>query len=58
MSEHNLRYFGLAAYTALVGLFVGLDKIDVSDPTIAGALLAPIAVVITADIYKHRSDTK
>ncbi len=58
MSEHNLRYFGLAAYTGLVALFTGLDKIDVSDPTVAGALLAPIAIVITADIYKHRAETK
>ena len=58
MSEHNLRYFGLAAYTGLVALFTGLDKIDVSDPTVAAALLAPIAIVITADIYKHRAETK
>lgn len=58
MTEHNLRYFGLAAYTALVALFVGLDKVDISEPTIAAALLAPIALVITADIYKHRSDKK
>jgi len=57
MSEHNLRYYGLAAYAGLVALFVGLDKLDISDPTIAGAILAPIALVITADIYKHRADT-
>lgn len=56
MSEHNLRYFGLGAYSGLVALFVGLDKVDISDPTIAAALLAPIALVITADIYKHRTD--
>jgi len=57
MSEHNLRYYGLAAYTGLVALFVGLDKLDISDTTVAVAVLAPIAIVITADIYKHRADT-
>jgi len=56
MTEHNLRYYGLAAYVGLVALFVGLDKVDISDPAIAAGLLAPIAVVITADIYKHRDD--
>lgn len=57
MSEHNLRYFALLAYTGLAGLFVGLDKVDVSDPTIAIALLAPIAVILGADVVKHRNET-
>jgi hypothetical protein len=56
MTEHNLRYYGLAAYTGLVALFTGLDKIDISDPSVAAAVLAPIVIVITADIYKHKSN--
>jgi len=55
MTEHNLRYYALAAYTGLAALFVGLDKIDISDPTIAIAVLSPVAIVLGADIVKHRS---
>ena len=51
-----LRYLGLGLYSGLVALFVSIDKLDISDPTIAGAVLAPIALVITADIYKHKND--
>jgi len=57
MAEHNLRYFALAAYTGLAALFVGLDKIDISDPSIAIAVLAPIAVILGADVIKHRANT-
>jgi len=56
MTEHKLRYFGLGAYTALVALWTALDKIDLSDPTLALGLLAPIVVVITLDIYKNRNN--
>ena len=58
MAEHNLRYFALAAYTGLSALLIGLDKVDVTDPTVAIALLGPIAVVLGADIVKHRNTTK
>ncbi len=58
MSEHNLRYYALAAYTGLAALFVALDKIDISDPTIAIAVLSPVAVVLGADVIKHRAETK
>jgi len=53
----RLRYHALWAYTALVGLFVGLDKIPVDDLTSLGALLTPIAFVITADVIKNRNVT-
>jgi len=58
MSDNNgyLRYLGLGLYSGLAALFVALDKLDISDPTVAAAVLAPIALVITADIYKHKSD--
>ena len=52
----KLRYWGLGFYTGLVALFTALDKIDVSQPEEAGALLAPIALVVTADIYKHKNN--
>ncbi len=58
MSEHNLRYYALAAYTVLAGLFVALDKIDISDPTIAIAVLSPVAIVLGADVIKHKNITK
>ncbi len=58
MSDHNLRYYALGAYTLLAGLFVGLDKIDISDPTIAIAVLAPVAVILGADVIKHKDVLK
>jgi len=51
----NLRYFALGAYTGLVALFVALDKIDL-DVNTAIAVLAPIAILIGADVLKHRKD--
>ena len=51
----NLRYFALGAYTGLVALFVILDKIALDD-TSAIALLAPIAILVGADVLKHRND--
>lgn len=53
--DGNLRYYALGAYTGLLALFVLFDKIEL-DAMTAVAALAPIAVVITADIIKHRSD--
>lgn len=55
MTDGNLRYYGLAAYTGLVALFVALDKI-VFDQTTAIALLAPVAILIGADYVKHKND--
>lgn len=51
----NLRYYALGAYTGLLALFVVLDKIEL-DTTTAIAALAPIAVLIGADVVKHRKD--
>ncbi len=58
MSEHNLRYYALAAYTILAGLFVVLDKIDISDPTTAILVLSPVAVILGADVIKHKDSLK
>jgi hypothetical protein len=51
----RLRYHGLWAYTGLVGLFVGLDKIPIDDLSALVAVLTPIAFVITADVIKNRN---
>ena len=56
MSNGNLRYYGLGAYTGLIALFTLLDKI-VFVQTTAIALLAPIVVIISADYLKHKSDS-
>ena len=55
MDTGKLRYLALGAYTGLIALFVGLDKITL-DETLAIALLAPIGVVIGADMIKHKND--
>jgi hypothetical protein len=52
----NLRYYALGAYTGLVALFTITDKISFDDPTTAIALLAPIALLVGADVIKHRSN--
>lgn len=52
----TLRYWALGFYSALVALFVALDKIPVDQNT-AVALLAPVALVIGADVYKHKTNT-
>ena len=54
---NNLRYFGLGFYAGLLALWTGLDKLPLDQNT-AIALLAPIAVVIGADVYKHRIQAK
>jgi|TARA_R110002051_G_scaffold240252_1_gene300812 hypothetical protein len=55
MSEGNLRYWGLGAYTGLIALWTSLDKIALDDGVII-ALLAPIAAIIGADYLKHKKD--
>jgi hypothetical protein len=52
----NLRYHALWAYTAIVLPSVLLDKIPVENVEALAAILAPFALVITADIVKHRND--
>lgn len=51
----RLRYHALWAYTALAGVFTVLDKIPLDDFQAVVALLAPIALVITADLIKNRN---
>jgi predicted branched-subunit amino acid permease len=51
----RLRYHALWAYAALVGLFVGLDKIPVDDVQGLALILAPVAVILTADVIKNRN---
>lgn len=51
----KLRYWGLGFYAGLVGLWTGLDKLPLNEQT-GITLLAPIAAVIAADYWKHRSD--
>jgi len=55
MDTGKLRYYALGAYTGLIALFVLFDKIEL-DTTTAVAALTPIAVLIGADVIKHRSD--
>ncbi len=57
MSSHNLRYYALGAYAGLVALFVGLDKLPLTE-NLAIALLAPIGIVVAADMIKARNETK
>ena len=51
----RLRYHALWAYTALVGLFIGLDKIPIETVEGLAIVLGPIALVISADIVKNRN---
>ena len=50
----NLRYYALGAYTGLLALFVALDKVPLDQNTLI-AVLAPIAVVLGADMIKHKN---
>lgn len=52
----NLRYYALGAYTGLVALWTATQQIPLNETT-ATALLAPIALVVGADILKHRNNT-
>lgn len=55
MDLGSLRYHGLWCYTGLVALFVSLDKIQLSTVEGTVAILAPIALVIAADVAKYRA---
>ena len=48
----NLRYYALGAYTGLVALWTATNQIVLNE-TVSVALLAPIALVVGADILKH-----
>jgi len=54
MSEHNLRYFGLASLTGLTVVGWILDKLP---EEITSAVFIAVATVITIDIYKNRNST-
>lgn len=56
MTDGNLRYYALGAYTGLIALWSVLDKIPLNENT-AIALLAPIGILIGADYLKHRNDS-
>ena len=51
----KLRYWGLGFYAGLVALWTGLDKLPLNEHT-GITLLDPIAAVIAADYWKHKSD--
>jgi len=53
-----LRYHALYAYTGLVALFVALDKVAIESIETLVAILAPIGLLLGADIVKHRNDKK
>ena len=55
MSAGNLRYWGLGLYAGLVALWTALDKVDLN-AELAIELLAPLAIVIGADYWKHKGD--
>lgn len=56
MTNHNLRYFGLGAYTGLIALWTATGQLALNLET-AGILLAPIAAIVAADYWKHKDDT-
>jgi len=53
----SLRYHALWAYTIFITASVLLDKIVLSSDQAVAAIVAPLALVITADLVKHRNDT-
>ena len=55
MSQGNLRYYALGAYSGLIALWTAMKQIAL-DETTAIALLAPIAIIIVADYIKHKND--
>ena len=57
MTDGNLRYYALGAYTGLIAIWSALDKIELNENT-ALALLAPIGILIGADYLKHRKDNE
>ena len=55
MSDHNLRYFGLAALTGLTALGWVLDKIT---PEVTLGVFTVLGGIVGLDMYKHKSDSK
>ena len=51
----TLRYVGLGIYGGITAGIILLKTIPMT-AEIIGLLLAPIALVITADLYKHKND--
>jgi len=54
MTEHNLRYFGLAALTGLTIVGWILEKLT---PEITTAVFAGIGALVVADVIKARNIT-
>jgi hypothetical protein len=57
MDIGKLRYHALWSYTGLIAGMIFLDKLPLTSETAIG-VLAPIALVIGADIYKHRGSNE
>jgi hypothetical protein len=55
MSDHNLRYFGLAALTGLTALGWVLDKLT---PEITAAVFIALGGLVGLDMYKARKVTE
>lgn len=53
----SLRYHALWAYAIFITSTVLLDKIVLATEQAVAVIVAPIALVITADLIKHRNDT-
>ncbi len=51
MTEHNLRYFGLASLVGLTVVGWFLDKLT---PEITTAVFAGIGALVVADVVKNR----
>ena len=55
MELGDLRYHALWAYTGLTALLTVTDKLPLGTVEAAVAILAPIGLVIAADIAKYRN---
>lgn len=53
----SLRYHAIWAYTIIVTPAILFDKIPLESVEAVAAVLSPFALVITADLIKHRNDT-
>jgi hypothetical protein len=51
----RLRYHALWAYTAIVAPAFLLDKLPITDIQGLAAILAPLALVLAADVAKNRN---
>ena len=54
MTEHNLRYYGLASLTGLTVVGWILDKVP---PEVTTAVFAGIGLLVTVDVIKNRNNT-